>query len=55
MADNIQNIQPQDIQQPVQPVEKPVREFIQVDTSTNAYMEKGDKSLSLTPPILKDC
>jgi len=35
MADNVQNIQ-----QPAQPIERPVREFIQVDTSTNAYMEK---------------
>lgn len=42
MADDAQNIQPQGIQQPAQPIEKPVREFIQVDTSTNAYMEKGD-------------
>jgi hypothetical protein len=40
MADNAQNIQPQGIQQPGQPVEKPVREFIQVDTSTNAFMGK---------------
>lgn len=43
MADNTQNIQPQTSLQPVQPIERPVREFIQVDTSSNAYMEKGDK------------
>ena len=35
MADNAQ---PQGIQQPI---DKPVREFIQVDTSRNAYMENG--------------
>lgn len=40
MEDNAQNIQPQDIQQPVRPIENPVREFIQVDTSTNAFMGK---------------
>jgi hypothetical protein len=54
MADSPQNIQPQATQPPVQPIERPVREFIQVDTSTNAYMEKGDKSLPLTPKTLKD-
>jgi hypothetical protein len=54
MADNAQNIQPQGTQQPVQPIEKPVREFTQVDTSTNAYMEKGDKNLPLMPKNLKD-
>jgi hypothetical protein len=54
MADNAQNIQPQGIQQPAQPIEKPVRVFIQVDTSTNAYMEKGDKSLPLPSKVLKD-
>jgi hypothetical protein len=48
MADNPQNIQPQATQQPVQPVERPVRVFIHVDTSTNAYMEKGDKSVPVT-------
>lgn len=47
MADNAQNIQPQSIQQPTQPIDKPAREFIQVDTSTNAYMEKDDKNLPL--------
>lgn len=52
MADNIQNIQPP--QQPTQPIERPVREFIQVDTSSNAYMEKGDKSVPLASKILKD-
>ena len=41
MTDNAQNIQPQVTQQPAQPIEKPVREFIQVDTSTNAYMGWG--------------
>ena len=40
MADTPQHIQPQATQQPVRPIERPVREFIQVDTSTNAYMEK---------------
>ena len=42
MVDNPQNIQPQTSQQPVQPIERPVREFFQVDTSSNAYMEKGE-------------
>ena len=40
MADNAQNIQPQGTQQPAQPVEKPAREFTQVDTSRNAFMGK---------------
>ena len=55
MADNPQNIQPQATQQPVLPVERPVREFIQVDTSTNAYMEKGDKSVPVTSKVLINC
>jgi hypothetical protein len=52
MADNPQNIQPQTTQQPVQPIERPVREFNQVDTSSNTYMEKSDKRVTLTPKIL---
>jgi hypothetical protein len=51
MTDNTQNIQPQNTQ-PVQPIERPVREFIQVDTSSNAYMEKSDKRVTLTPKTL---
>ena len=54
MPDNIQNIPPQTNQQPAQPFEKTVREFVQVDTSTNAYMEKGDKSVPSTSKVLKD-
>lgn len=51
MADNPQNIKPQATQQPD---EKPERVFIQVDTSTYAYMEKVDKNILITPKTLKD-
>ena len=54
MADNTQHIQPQAAQQPAQPSDRPVREFIQVDTSTNAFMEKSDKNVSLSSNQLKD-
>ena len=42
MADNTQNIQSQTTPQSGQSIERPVREFIQVDTSSNAYMEKSE-------------
>ena len=54
MADNTQNIQPQAVQQPAQPTERPVREFVQVDTSTNADIEKKpSKNIPLTKKVLK--